>query len=461
MKRLSSLILVLVLIVSLASCAQAPTPSPTTAPTPTVTPEPTPSPTPEPSFDFGGLTVSLAWGWGPRYTEPGEDKDRFDARVAAVEEELNIKFEWKQVDAGEFWDNMVTNTLAGNSPGTVNFTFPWVFPDWIKAGLPVDVKVVAARVGLDMESTAWDPLARIAGTYDDKLYCFDKFSLEVNGGFIYNKRLIEEAGLKSPYEHVDEGTWTWDTMKTYAKQLTVVDGDGKTTQYGLSSMYPQSLADLLILSNGADLVENTADGAKVVADTEPVLEALGMYQQLVAVDKSVRMGDPNDWESNIKAFANGEVAMMLAEQWVVDYINTMEPEEFGFVYFPKGPKATDYVSTAGYFMFWIPANLDEKTQDASLLAYSMIFDNLYPEMQLTDFYAQMAEKYVHDEEGAAIYADIQANQRFAMMAGDRYGVDSWALYDLLNTLDNTPQSAVAAQKPVMEAKIADFLSGGE
>ena len=457
MKRLFSILMIVALVITLAACTQTPTTTvaPTTTQAPTTTEATT---TPEPTYDYGGMTVRLAWGWGPRYTEPGEDKDRFDARVAEVEEKLNIKFEWVQVDAGEFWDNMVTNTLAGKSPGTVNFTFPWVFPDWIKAGLPADINVIAERVGLDMSESTWDPLARIAGTYGDKLYCFDKFALEVNGGFIFNKRLIEEAGLASPYEHVEKGTWNWDTLKDYAKKLTKVDADGKTTQYGLTAMNQQTLADLLILSNDADLVDVSGAAPKVITDTEPVLEALSMYQQLVAVDKSVRMGDPADWESNIKAFAASEVAMMQAEQWVVDYINTMDPEEFGFVYFPKGPKATDYISTAGYFMFWIPANLTADEQDATLLAYSMIFDNLYPEMSLDEFYAQMGEKYVHDEDGAAIYADIQVNQRFVMMNGDMYGVDSWALYDLLKTLDYTPQSAVAEQKPVMEAAIADFLA---
>lgn len=459
MRKLLSILMVVALIVTLAACTQSATTTTTTAAPTTTTAEPTTTTTePEPTFDFDGVTVRLAWGWAPRYTEPGEDKDRFDARVAEVEDLLNISFEWVQVDAGEFWDNMVTNTLAGNSPGTVNFTFPWVFPDWIKAGLPADVNVIADRVGLDMNDMSWDPLARIAGTYEDKLYCFDKFPLEVNSGLIFNKRLLQEEGLESPYEHVRKGTWNWETLQDYAKQLTKVGADGQTTSWGFTSMYPQSIADLLILSNGGDLVDASSGTPRVITDTEPVLEALSMYQQMIAVDKSIRIGDSSDWETNIKAFAASEVAMMLAEQWVVDYINTMEPEEFGFVYFPKGPKATDYVSTAGYFMFWIPANLPENTQDATLLAYSMIFDNLYPEMSLTDYYAQMGEKYVHDEEGAEIYADIQVNQRFVMMEGDRYGVDSWALYDLLNTLSYTPQSAVAEQKPVMEAAIADFLN---
>lgn len=467
MKRLFNILMIFALIIGLTACTQTPatttlittTKTTTTTETPTTTEEPTTiASTTEQVYNFDGLTVRLAWGWAPRFTEPGEDKDRFDARVAEVEEKLNVNFEWVQVDAGEFWDNMVTNTLAGNSPGTVNFTFPWVFPDWVKAGLPADVNVIAERVGLNMNDKSWDPLARIAGTYGDKLYCFDKFDLEVNGGVIFNKRLIEEAGLVSPYEHVEKGTWNWDTLKDYAKTLTKVDADGKTTQYGLTAMNQQTIADLLILSNGADLVDISSGTPKVVADTQPVLEALSLYQQLVAVDKSVRMGDPDDWENNIKAFAASEVAIMQAEQWVIDYINTMDPEEFGFVYFPKGPNATDYISTAGYFMFWIPANLSEEEQDASLLAYSMIFDNLYPEMTPEEYYSRMGEKYLHDEQGVAIYSDIQINQRFVMMNGDRYGVDNWALYDLLKSLDYTPQAAVAEQKPVMEAKIADFMA---
>ncbi len=439
MKRFVSILLATILAVSLVAMA-------------------VPAFATEATYDFGGQVVRMAWGWGPRFTEPGEEKDRFDARVAEVEKALNIKFEWVQVDAGEFWDNMVTNTLAGNSPGNCNFTFPWVFPGWVKAGLPADVNKIAARVGQDMTSTKWDPLCRIAGTVGDALYCFDKFNLEVNGGFIFNKRLLEEAGLKNPNECIAEGTWNWDTLREYAKVLTKVGPDGNTTQWGLTATGMDSLATMLLLSNEADLVDATGETPKVIADSEPTLEALNMYQQMLAVDKTVRIGDPEDWESNVKAFAASEVAMMQCAEWVVDYINTMEPEDFGFVYFPMGPSATAYHSDAGYFMFWIPANIPEKEQDASLLAYSMIFDNLYPEMTPEEYYTQLAEKHVNDEESAAIYADIQVNQRFAMLTGDRYGIPCYNLFEMLNTLDHTPQSAVAEQKPIMEATIADFLA---
>jgi multiple sugar transport system substrate-binding protein len=452
MKRILVLLFTLLLALSVVACSAQNATEPS-APAETATPAPTPE---ETSYDFGGMTITLAWPWDPRYTEPSDETDRFNARVAEVEQKLNIDFQWIAVDGGEFYDNMVANTMAGDNFGDIMFCQPWIFPEWIKAGLVADLGPIAESVDIDLSDPSWNSLARTETTYDGVQYGMDKFTKEVNAGVIFNKRLVEEAGLPSPYEQVDNDTWTWDTLQQYAKALTVADADGTVEQWGFTSMNQQAIADMLVVSNYGDIVDR--DTQTVIADSENTLEALALYQQMVAVDKTVRMGDPDDWESNIKAFAEGTVGMMLAEQWVIDYINTMEPEDFGYVYFPKGPKADDYVSQAGFFEFWIPDNIPLERQQAALLAFSMIFDNLYPEMSLDDYYKMVAEKYLQDEEGAAIYADIQERNLFRTMGGDVYGVDSWALYDLLKTLDYTPQSAVAEQKPVMEATIADYLA---
>jgi|GEM_PF-3964764 len=459
MKKVIVLLLAFVLALGITACSTPTATEPTAAPTEevTATPEVTPEPTPEePQYDFGGMKVTLAWPWAPRYTEPSDETDRFNARVAEVEQKLNIDFEWVAIDGGEFYDNMVANTMAGSDFGQIMFCQPWIFPEWIKAGIVADLVPIADSIGMDLTDPSWCSITRSETTYDGTQYGMGKITKEVNGGVIFNKRLLEEAGLASPYEHVQNGTWKWDTLQQYAKALTVTNADGTVKQWGFTSMNQQYIADLLVLSNNGDIVDRATQA--VVADSENTLEALALYQQMVAVDKTVRMGDPADWESNIKAFAEGSVGMMLAEQWVIDYINTMEPEDFGYVYFPMGPKATDYVSTAGYFEFWIPSNISLEEQQAALLAYSMIFDNLYPEMAPEDYYAMLAEKYLQDEEGAAIYADVQVRDIFKTMGGDRFGVDSWALYNLLATTDYTPQSAVAEQKPIMEATIADYLA---
>lgn len=412
----------------------------------------------EPTYDFEGMKVTLAWPWGPRFTEPSDETDRFNARIAEVEEKLNIDFEWVGIDGGEYYDNMVANSMSGDSFGGVMHAMPWVFPEWIKAGIVADVGPIADSLGLDMAELSWNSITRDMTTYDGIQYGFDKFAKEVNGGVIFNKRLVEEAGLPSPYDHINNGTWNWETLQQYAKAMTKVGADGTTEQWGFTAMDPPYINDLLILSNNGNIADLNTNPPSVTTDSENVLEALSTYQNMVAIDKTVRMGDPTDWESNIKAFAEGNVGMMLAEQWVIDYINTMDPDDFGFVYFPKGPKANDYVSTAGFFIFWIPKNLPLKEQQAALLAYSMIFDNLYPELTLEESYAIMGEKYLQDEEGCTIYGEIQAKNMFKVLYGDRYGIDRLALYNLMNTTDYTPQSAVAEQKPLMEAAIADYLA---
>jgi ABC-type glycerol-3-phosphate transport system substrate-binding protein len=412
----------------------------------------------EPSYDFGGITVKLAWAWPAKYLEPSDETDRFNARVAEVEEKLNVKFEWVTIEGGEFWDKMVANTLAGDNYGSVMYTNPSYFAGWINAGIVADLGPIAESLNMDLSDPSWDSVTRTMSTYDGKQYGLDKFVKEVNGGLIFNKRLIEEAGLVSPYEHVKNGTWNWETFEQYAKALTVVGADGTTTQWGFSSMTPQCIADSLILSNDGELVDISTDIPTVITDSENTLEALSLYQKMITVDKTIRIGDPADWESNIKAYAESSVAMFLAEQWVIDYINTMEPEDFGYVYFPMGPKATDYVSTVGYFNFWIPSTIPFEEQQAALLTYSMLFDNLYPELTLEEFYQIKGEQYANDEEGAAIYSDIQTRDLFKPLLVNRYGIERFPLYDLLLTTDYTPQSAAAELKPVMEAVITDFFA---
>ena len=56
-------------------------------------------------------------------------------------------------------------------------------------------------------------------------------SVEYLFSIFFNKLLMEDTGLESPYNLVREGKWTFDTMKSYAETLSIdADGDGKKRQ---------------------------------------------------------------------------------------------------------------------------------------------------------------------------------------------------------------------------------------
>jgi hypothetical protein len=186
-------------------------------------------------------------------------------------------------DGGEFYDNMVANTMAGDNFGQIMFCQPWIFPEWIKAGLVADLTPIAESVGIDLSDPSWDSVTRTETTYDGVQDGMGKFTKEVNGGIIFNKRLVQEAGLASPYDLVKAGTWNWDALQQYAKAMTIADADVTVKQWGFTSMNQQYIADLLVLSNNGDIVNR--DTQTVTADSENTLEALALISRCLPLTK--------------------------------------------------------------------------------------------------------------------------------------------------------------------------------
>ncbi len=67
--------------------------------------------------------------------------------------------------------------------------------------------------------------------------------------FYYNETLFENAGVKSPGEYFKEGNWTWETLQTCMKEITMdTDGDGIYDIFGMpltiSWMLPEVQEDL-------------------------------------------------------------------------------------------------------------------------------------------------------------------------------------------------------------------------
>lgn len=76
----------------------------------------------------------------------------------------------------------------------------------------------------------------------------------------FNKRLLEEAGLESPYELIEKDEWNFAKLQEYAKALTKTDANGVTTQYGFSAYDPYgTLATTFVNANNAGIVEEVME----------------------------------------------------------------------------------------------------------------------------------------------------------------------------------------------------------
>lgn len=103
-------------------------------------------------------------------------------------------------------------------------------------------------------------------TYSDKLYGLPL--LNDNRILFYNKKLLQEAGVKPPT--------TWDELATVAQKTTKWDGN-KMTQAGMS-LQDVGLFNLYLMQAGGELV--TSDNKETAFNSEQGLEVLNYWDKM-------------------------------------------------------------------------------------------------------------------------------------------------------------------------------------
>jgi multiple sugar transport system substrate-binding protein len=158
----------------------------------------------------------------------------------------------------------------------------------------------------------------------------------------YNKDMFDAAGVAYP-----TADWTYDDMRNAAKQLTKVDADGKTTQYGF---YADPWDMELIWSegiwaHGGDII--SPDHTKTLIGEPKAREAWQLFHDMMFVDKS--WPDSNTaGEYGGDPFLAGVAAMTTIGHWAVPgYAETNF--NWDVAPMPAGPagKATS-VNSAGF-----------------------------------------------------------------------------------------------------------------
>ncbi len=158
----------------------------------------------------------------------------------------------------------------------------------------------------------------------------------------YNKDMFDAAGVKYP-----TADWTYDDLRTAAKQLTKVGADGKTTQFGFySDLWDMELIwSEGIWAYGGDIIN--ADHTKTLIADPKAHEAWQLFHDMMFEDKS--------WPDSTTAgeyggdpFLAGVAAMTTIGHWAVPgYADANF--KWDVAPMPKGPagQATS-VNSAGF-----------------------------------------------------------------------------------------------------------------
>ncbi len=311
---------------------------------------------------------------------PTEDTEEGEQKLKKAEElgkKYNTEIKWDVLPWAEPGNELVKSHLAGEPSADMYLLEYFQFFSMVREGylLPTDDL-------FDFNDSKWSPLLKnhIVGAYDGKQYGIDSEPGAATGIY-YNRAILEREGLTDPQELVKQDKWTWDAFLDIAKKTTKdLDGDGKVDQWGLVGHAPIFARQLIYTNDGAIIKEQ--DG-KIVSglEDENTMEALQFVYDLWNSHK-VAMPNANatfdDYNESQTVFNGGKAAMVSGEIWEGKERKDME-DEYGFVWYPKGPKAKDYANNVVNFAMWyMPANAKHPKETAK------IFEELQPWDEIQD-----------------------------------------------------------------------------
>ncbi|MCG9894891.1 MAG: extracellular solute-binding protein [Fimbriimonadaceae bacterium] len=188
--------------------------------------------------------------------------------------------------------------------------------------LPVDE--LRDRYGMEIDPGRWYPNLQSFYTWDGRLWALPTSTTSPMLVY-YNRRLLREAGIPEP-----DGSWTWDArfrpelrekdFMWVIQRLTKLGPNGRATQWGFASSWPQLFADSLIRTRGLRLWDDDERPTRVVATQPEMVETMQFAADLVNRHRIIPsfaevqqgMGSTMDNE-----FMKGRLAMLLSGSWVI------------------------------------------------------------------------------------------------------------------------------------------------
>jgi hypothetical protein len=312
-----------------------------------------------PERDLGGMQINIANWWTDECTETIEPESfaqraRWDDR--RDQEEL-YNFRMRYVRYGSWHDvrdDLQQQLLAEDR----NFQMWIVEPTWFATnhsqGLfaPIPMHHFDDDYGIEWSHSLIENTMR-----DGAAHGF-AHGVEMAGGVYFNMRLLEESGLARdlPFTLQRDNNWTWDTFMEMARPLSVDrTGDGIPDTWAITSFHQEVLAHALASNGASYAVVNPATGrfensTNTDAFREAIEFSVNLRDEMLAMHEDDVGGA---WDVFIQMFNDGQGAIRVAANYVAGNIFPVLADDWGFVAFPRGPRAE-----SGVHMAWVSQNIN-------------------------------------------------------------------------------------------------------
>lgn len=190
---------------------------------------------------------------------------------------------------------------------------------------------------IDFSKPWWDKNAVEQLSIANKVY-FTTSDLLISdknatSAFLFNKKIIIDYGLESPYVLVKEGRWTVDKMREMAKCVAMdLNGDGKMDTndlYGL--LVDKDMLHNSVLSSGDFVIEKDGKDLPVINLTECMLTSFDKWANIYYSDFAFK---PGELESALVMFENNQ-GLFMYEKMITAIAMRRFEADFGILPSPK------------------------------------------------------------------------------------------------------------------------------
>jgi multiple sugar transport system substrate-binding protein len=303
---------------------------------------------------LGMLLVACGGGAAPAATKPAASNAPVTISMMMWGDPAELDV-WKQIvadfhtaspnitvnvdvsDWDSYWTKLKTLLSAGTPPDVFAMDAP-LYLDYQSRGVLLNLQPYLDK-NPDMLKGVY-PQTLEAYKTPDGMYGLPRDFQTI--ALFYNKDMFDAAGVAYP-----TGDWTYDDLRTAAKQLTITDSSGKVTQFGIySDLWDMELIwSEAIWAYGGDIIN--ADHTKTLVGEPQALQAWQLFHDMMFVDKS--------WPTTTTAseygddpFLAGVAAMTTIGHWAVPGYSEVS-FKWDVAPMPKGPagQATS-VNSAGF-----------------------------------------------------------------------------------------------------------------
>lgn len=297
-----------------------------------------------------GFTLKILFPWEDIYDNKKVQKAA-KASINEVEKLYGVQIKEKS-QYNNYYENLASELAAGTCENHIYYAKSGNFASYFHNGYIADLTDGMKESGVDMYEPWYVSDAKGFLNIDGKQYGWIGYEENFTMPYciIYNKKLLNKKGLRDPAKLAEDGKWTWDTLKTYAKafdndkKITGFYGGGINMFAAIAEQYDTKLSKV---SKGTQPTTNVNDSKLV--------DALAEYGEWVSSDDAFcEIFSDKSEEYAKKQLSKGKIAMYYgAFEDIKALEDSSTAKNIGIAPFPTKDESNTYtnISTPEYVSF--------------------------------------------------------------------------------------------------------------